>query len=115
MEWVEMLRPDELRAKIAACDLVVGHAGMGTIIGALEHGKPIVVMPRLSALRETRNDHQVATAKQFEERGVLYRADDATGLRALLESYRSLKPGRRMEGDAASALVEALRSFILRS
>lgn len=113
MEWVEMLRPDELRAKMAACDLVVGHAGMGTIITAMEHGKPIVVMPRLSSLRETRNDHQMATAKRFEERGALYRVDGVAGLRAILENRSSLKQEQRMSGKADQALLEALRCFIL--
>lgn len=48
-----------------ACEeshLMIAHAGMGSILTAMELGRPLVVMPRRGHLRETRNDHQVHTA-----------------------------------------------------
>lgn len=42
---------------------------MGTINMALEQNKPILVVPRLKAYRELVNDHQIATAKRFEQLG----------------------------------------------
>ena len=44
---------------------IVAHAGMGTILTALELGKPLLIMPRRAALGEHRNDHQLATAERF--------------------------------------------------
>ena len=67
--WAEFLDADECRRKIEQADVVVAHAGMGSILTALELGKPIVIMPRLSALGEHRNDHQLATAKRFLAQG----------------------------------------------
>lgn len=43
--------------------LIVAHAGMGTIISAMTKGKPIIVFPRIAALGEHRNEHQLATSK----------------------------------------------------
>ena len=48
-----------------SADAIIGHAGIGTIITALQLAKPLLVMPRQGALRETRNDHQLATARRF--------------------------------------------------
>ncbi|RXG12919.1 UDP-N-acetylglucosamine transferase subunit ALG13 [Leeuwenhoekiella aestuarii] len=46
-------------------DLIVGHAGMGTIITALVKEKALIVIPRDASLGEHRNDHQLATAKKM--------------------------------------------------
>lgn len=47
-------------------ELIVSHAGMGTILKSIEYDKPLILMPRLASLGEHRNDHQVATALKFE-------------------------------------------------
>ncbi|MDA3970415.1 MAG: glycosyltransferase [Desulfobulbaceae bacterium] len=65
IEAAPFLSPQEFQDKFAAADLIVAHAGMGTIINALEYGKPILVMPRKASLGEHRNDHQLATANRF--------------------------------------------------
>ena len=44
---------------------MLAHAGMGSILTALEFNKPLVVMPRRGHLAETRNDHQFDTAQQL--------------------------------------------------
>ena len=59
-----------------AADAVVAHAGIGTILGALELGKPTVVMPRRAALGEHRNDHQLATARRFSGPGIAVALDE---------------------------------------
>ena len=47
-----------------AAAAIVAHAGMGTILTALETGKRLLVMPRRAALGEHRNDHQLATVSR---------------------------------------------------
>lgn len=46
-------------------ELIVSHAGMGTILKSIEYDKPLILIPRLASLGEHRNDHQVATASKF--------------------------------------------------
>ena len=52
----------------AVARLIVGHAGIGTVLTAAAHGRPLIVMPRRAALGEHRNEHQLATAKRLEGR-----------------------------------------------
>ncbi|UAL45123.1 hypothetical protein K8B83_10090 [Shewanella inventionis] len=48
-------------------DLIIAHAGMGTIITCLELSKPCVIVPRNVLLKEHRNNHQFDTANKFKE------------------------------------------------
>ncbi len=94
--YTEMLGPDEFKCHVRAARVVIGHAGMGTILTALQHTKPVLVMPRRGAMGETRNDHQLDTAKHlsgiygvdvaFDEDGLidkLGKIDTATGVAAI--------------------------------
>ena len=71
------LSPSRFRTVFQDASLVVAHAGMGSIITAMEYGKPILVMPRRGDLAETRNDHQLATARQFAYLGIVEMALEA--------------------------------------
>jgi len=53
---------------IQKSDLVVSHAGMGTIILCKEYGIPIIIFPRREKFKEHVNDHQMEIAKAIEER-----------------------------------------------
>ncbi len=43
--------------------MVVAHAGIGTILSARRHARPLVILPRKADLGEHRNEHQMATAR----------------------------------------------------
>lgn len=109
---VEFLKPDEFRDLVSQCTVLVAHAGMGSILTALEHGKPLLVMPRRGDLMETRNDHQVATAQRFEALGRLAVAHDEAQVAPKLDALASLRPTERIGPHASDQLIEALRAFI---
>ena len=77
------------KAVIAKCEFIIGHAGMGSIITAMECGKPIVVMPRRGHLNETRNDHQYASAKKFATKPGVFLAEDENTLPAAINAARA--------------------------
>jgi UDP-N-acetylglucosamine transferase subunit ALG13 len=67
--FVRFLQPPEFSACFEEAQLIISHAGMGTILSALYHGKPILVMPKRASLREHRNEHQTDTARRMLEVG----------------------------------------------
>lgn len=62
----------------------VSHAGIGSMLSARRHGKPIVIVPRMADLGEHRNDHQLATVRQLAHRAGIYVAHDEDALESLL-------------------------------
>lgn len=66
MTAIPFILPDEFDAHVARCTMIVAHAGIGVIIAAAEHRKPLIIMPREAGLGEHRNDHQLATARRCE-------------------------------------------------
>ena len=70
---------------MVAADAIVAHAGMGTILTALELGKPLLVLPRRASLGEHRNEHQLATARRFADTGRLAVAFDESELAQRLD------------------------------
>jgi len=112
LQWTQFIGPSEFRAKVKAADLVVAHAGMGSIITAMELGKPILVMPRRGDLKETRNDHQVATARRFLEQGRIAVAFDEHELIEKLDQVDSLRARDPISSQASPQLIQRIRSFI---
>jgi len=72
MPWVRTLAPSEFGEKVRSSSLLVSHAGMGTILSAMEAGKPIVVLPRRVADREVTTDHQVNTASWLKDKAGVF-------------------------------------------
>ena len=107
------LDPPEFRRTMEAADVIVSHAGMGTILTALELGKPILVVPRLGSLAETRNDHQVATADRFAADGLIVAARTKEELTLGLRELESGAASRvRISPRADDALLARVRSFV---
>ncbi len=112
VEYTKFLDPTEFNRVIRQARLIVAHAGMGSIISALELGKPIVVMPRRGALRETRNDHQVATAERFGQRGKVIVAEDERVLGARLDYALTVGETPRIAPEASPRLIATIRAFV---
>jgi UDP-N-acetylglucosamine transferase subunit ALG13 len=102
--------PDEFEHLFTSARLVVGHAGIGTILSAKRFGKPLVLMPRRHALGEHRNDHQMATAQAVEKLTGVYIAWQPEDLSALL-SAENLDPATNDESETHAALIDRLKLF----
>jgi exopolysaccharide biosynthesis glucuronosyltransferase PssE len=114
-EWTEFLSPDEYRRKYDEAELIVGHAGMGSIITALMKAKPILIMPRLAINKETRNDHQVATAKWLSEREGVFIAENESTVGSMLDKWEELRETITLEPVgpyAEDRLIKTIRNFI---
>jgi UDP-N-acetylglucosamine transferase subunit ALG13 len=113
MKFAELLEPPEFKQRVLWADVLVAHAGMGSILTALQYGKPILVMPRLGSLKETRNDHQVATAQRFREMGKVAVAMDEREIVAQLDGLAALGRAEQISDRASDELIAAIRSFIM--
>ena len=113
LRWVRRLGRADYAAAIAAAELVVAHAGIGSVVAAGEHGKPIVLLPRRARLGEQRNDHQLDTAQRLAGREGVHVAEDETALPARIAAARAASGVRAVPGTAPPAFLDRLRAFVL--
>ena len=69
------LPADELRAAIGRSDVVVMHAGVGSVLCALDEGKIPVILSRRQNRGEMVDDHQTEIAELLHDRGLAISVD----------------------------------------
>lgn len=112
MTCFDYLEPDVFNEYFNNSDLIIGHAGMGTIIKALENEKRLVVFPRLMKYNEHRNDHQYHTANSFDLLGLINVAYNEDELLAYLDNQKSILIKDRIDTHAERKLIDTLSRFI---
>lgn len=109
IRWAPHVDNQVFRRLFAEADLIVAHAGMGTVIAALEEQRPLVVVPRRAALGEHRNDHQLATVAHLSERGLVNVAMEASDVIAYLDGDAVAATPPPIGAMADERLLEAVR------
>ena len=113
LDVVPILTPSEYDRMMQDADLIISHVGMGTIINSLSLNKPMILLPRIAGLGETRNDHQTDTAlklTRFSSMKVAWNEDE-------LVTHLNETLGTRCEPRAASielspSLKSAIQGFL---
>ena len=110
--FVSPVIADEL---IRSADLVVAHAGMGTIITASQYGKALIIMPRQFQFDEHRNDHQLATARRFGDFPNITVVNDVNELRSAINQFideREHHNFMRSTEFAAPEFIESIKTLL---
>ena len=113
IDWKRFMPATEFRANFEAADVIVAHAGMGTILTGLDLGKPLIIMPRIAGLAEHRNDHQVATARQFDRFSQVHTVNDSLELTAALERIDVSDIAAQGSACASTELLTCIRRFTI--
>lgn len=115
MRWVRKLSRADYAATMTGAEIVVAHAGVGSVVSAGELGKAIVVLPRLARLGEHRNDHQSDTVTLFALRPGVHVAEDETRLAERIAAARIEAPSisAKLSKVAPAPFLDRLRGFVL--
>jgi len=105
-EAVAFMSFEEMLAHMGRASVVVSHAGVGSILCALQSGRTPVVMPREAQFDETVDDHQVELARALAPTGRIVLVEAAGELPAAVDATRSCDSVPI--GDAAG-LLQAVR------
>jgi UDP-N-acetylglucosamine transferase subunit ALG13 len=71
-EWVPYLESRDLLDNIRRADIVISHAGVGSMVTAIRNARKPIVLPRLSRFGEHVDDHQMQLANRFAQRGLVF-------------------------------------------
>jgi UDP-N-acetylglucosamine transferase subunit ALG13 len=104
----EFLTYDEMDAAMQDAAVIISHAGPGTIMMAAEAGKVPIVVPRVKALREHVDDHQVLFAQRLREERTIALADSESKFRQFVDRALANPLARPHR---ASSSADAVRRF----
>lgn len=109
---VDFVTPDVADRYFRRADLIVSHAGMGSIITALKYHKPLLMLPRRVSFGEHRNDHQLATAKWLGTRNGITVAWSEQDIPRFLSGQMQMSQGGELSDAADPAFIARLRQAI---
>lgn len=90
--WHEFLDYDELTELVDAADVVVSHGGVGSLMTAIGLGAVPVAIPRLRAMGEHVDDHQLQIVSELGRSGHVVPCLQRDALSSALERAGGAKP-----------------------
>ena len=89
--------------------VVVCHAGTGSILSAMEHCKPIIVVPRRVKYGEHIDDHQLDIAGELEKEDLITVVHDVSEIEKLLQNISTTYDKKI---GSTKILVKKLKEYI---
>lgn len=112
-EYKNFISNEEFDEKVKEANIVVSHGASGSIMKALNAGKPVITVTRLEKYGEHINDHQIQNNKAFADNGYVipvYEMDELeTAFKNIYEESKTLKP---WENKDPMAIVNMIDHFI---
>lgn len=113
MKWDRMLTGTRFKAMVAASELIVAHAGTGSVFTALEARKPILLVPRYASLKEHTTDHQLHTANWLRSISAIAIAELNDNIDQKIEETRLRRGNAETFSSAApSSFLEKIRQAV---
>lgn len=110
MKMFDLCTIDEFNKYMKDCDLLITHAGVGSIIDGLKNDKKVIGAARLHEYGEHTNNHQLQMLDNFCKSGYILRLDDFEKLGELLEEVKTFKPKKYVSN--SENFISKLRDYI---
>lgn len=110
MKIFSMMDKNEFSKLQDEADLIITHAGVGSIISSLEKGKKVIVVPRLKRYNEHVNDHQIQIAKKFKQQGYVKYVINIKNLGKVIKSMDKFVPKEYKKSE--SNVISIIENFI---
>jgi UDP-N-acetylglucosamine transferase subunit ALG13 len=113
MPFEKVLSARAFGEKVRSARLIVAHAGMGSVISAMEARKPIAVLPRLAVHGEVTTDHQLATARWLKGKPGVHVAMEEAELKGAIDAALAAPADQEgMSPSAPAPFLQKIRNFI---
>lgn len=110
MKLFDLLPIDEFDALINDADVIITHAGVGSILSALKKGKRVIACARLAHYGEHTNDHQLQIQDEFARQGYLIGCEDFSKIHEILNKIDEFQPNPYIS--TTENVVNTIRDFI---
>lgn len=92
--------------------IVVCHAGVGSLLNALEHSKPIIAVPRRKKYNEHFDDHQIEIAEKFEQDGLIKVVWDIENLESVIQDVSHFQATKRVSDGMLATMLKNYLSAV---
>lgn len=110
MEIYKLLPMNEFDNYIKQCDLLITHAGVGSIMTGLDNNKKVIAVARLSKYNEHNNDHQVQIATEFSKLGYILYEEDLDKLGDTIKKAKKFKSKKYKSNN--EKFIKIIENFI---
>lgn len=87
-----MIGRNEYEKYVEQADVIISHAGTGSVIPPLKKGKKVIVFPRRECYGEHLDDHQLELANIFTQNGYTLCATNKAELQNCLSNIKNFVP-----------------------
>lgn len=90
----DLMPKDEYEKTIENADIIITHAGVGSILTGLKKNKKVIAAARLKEYGEHTNDHQLEILNEFYNKGYILKLDNFDKLGDVLKKAKTFKPNK---------------------
>lgn len=94
MQIIDYMPLREFEDYVDKADIIICHAGVGTILTALKKEKKIIAAARLKKYGEHVNDHQLQILDNFTDEGYILALEDFDKIDLLLKQAKNFTPAK---------------------
>ena len=92
MDIFDFIAKEKMINMVKEADLIITHAGVGSILEGLKNNKKVIAAARLKKYGEHTNDHQLQILNKFKDMGYILSLDDFNKLDIVLKEVKKFKP-----------------------
>jgi beta-1,4-N-acetylglucosaminyltransferase len=107
IEFNDFLEYEDIIFRIKQSDIVITHAGVGTILDVLTQNKKLILFPRLKKYDEAIDDHQLEICKAFEEKFGINWTKNEQEIEKLINNVKIVKTNKK-----ENKLVNEIKNLI---
>lgn len=102
---------DEFQKNMSDADIIITHAGTGSIVTALKKHKKVIAVPRLKKFDEHVDDHQLQIIENFVQKDLLFSANDK---QQLIDCIQKIKAHNFNQFESSNAsYIGKIKEFLL--
>lgn len=101
---------EEMERLYNQADLIISHAGTGSVLTGVKKGKKVIAVPRLERYNEHNDDHQLQLIDALGTQGHIIPCEDVEGLSSALQKVQAFHPKPFFSGK--KKLYTILNTFI---
>lgn len=110
MKIYKLISFDEFDSYMKKCDLLITHAGVGSIMTGLNNNKKVIAAARLKEFNEHTNNHQLDILREFTKKGYILSLEDFDDLGKVIKKSKNFKPKKFKSNN--DRFVKIIEDFI---